>query len=148
MYALGVVQDPDAQDVGVPGPGVDVGRLERATWIFVDRAKVHIGGTSNGGLGAFDVMLDHPDRFATLLGAPGLWMYWNPTAVQAALEDKSVFNGVGELDSSWYSYVEQTHERLVALGIDSVFVVFEGQDHIPDSSFDPAPLFGFWQEHS
>jgi predicted esterase len=113
-----------------------------------DPDKVHIGGTSNGGLGAYSVMLDRPERFATLLGAPGLWLTWNPTSVEAALVDKAVFNGVGEYDKGWYGYVEQTHELLLGLGIDSDFVVFEGQGHIPDRSFDPAPLFAFWEDHS
>ncbi len=113
-----------------------------------DPDKVHIAGTSNGGLGAYDVMLDHPDRFATLTGAPGLWMYWNPTSVEVALADKAVLNGVGEYDSSWYSYVEQTHERLVGLGIDSHFEVFPGQGHVPDEDFDPSVLTDFWMEHS
>ncbi len=111
-----------------------------------DRGKVHIGGTSNGGIGAFSVMLDHPDRFASLLGAPGLWLDWDEDAITAALEGKAVFNGVGELDTSWYSYVEWTHRELSALGIDSSFVVFEGQGHVPDQSFDASLLHAWWME--
>jgi predicted esterase len=113
-----------------------------------DRSKVHIGGTSNGGLGSYSVMLDHPDRFATLLGAPGIWMYFDEARVLEALAGKSVFNGVGEHDTSWYPYVEQTHDALVSLGIDSVFVVFEGQDHVPDENFDETVLYDWWAEHS
>ncbi len=113
-----------------------------------DPDKVHIGGTSNGGVGAFSIFLDSPDRFATLLGAPGLWTYWNEDAIEDALADKSVFNGVGEFDTSWLPYVQQTHEQLVDLDIDSVYVEFEGQGHVPDENFDESVLYDWWEEHS
>jgi predicted esterase len=111
-----------------------------------DRDNAHIAGTSNGGLAAFSVMLDHPDRFVSLLGAPGVWTMWIETRVAKAMAGKHVFNGVGEYDSSWYPYVEQTHERLEELGIDSRFVVFEGQGHIPDADMDYSAIYAFWKE--
>ncbi|MCH8817923.1 MAG: alpha/beta hydrolase [Chloroflexi bacterium] len=36
-----------------------------------DASQVHIGGTSNGGLASFALMLARPELFASLLGAPG-----------------------------------------------------------------------------
>ncbi len=110
-------------------------------------AHVHLAGTSNGGVGAFEAMLTAYDRFSTLLGCPGVWMYWDGDAVATALEGRAVYNGVGELDADWKPYVEETHERLVALGIDSVYHEFEGQGHVPDPTFDPDVLFDFWTAH-
>jgi predicted esterase len=110
-------------------------------------SDVHLSGTSNGGLGAFETMLTSYDRYATLLGCPGVWMSWDGDAVAAALAGRTVFNGVGALDSEWQPYMEQTHERLLALGIDSVYEEFEGQGHVPDATFDPDVLFEFWLAH-
>jgi len=112
-----------------------------------DSSRVHLAGTSNGGLGAFSVMLDHYERFATLMGCPGVWTSWDEDEVLTALTGRPVYNGVGELDSGWLPYVELTHERLLALGLDSVYVEFEGQDHIPNDAFDQDQLFDFWDEH-
>jgi predicted esterase len=113
-----------------------------------DPGKVHLAGTSNGGLGAYSAMLDAPERFATLLGCPGVWLQWDEDRIVAALQGKSVFNGVGELDTSWQPYVQRTHEALLDLGIDSVYVEFEGQGHIPGPDFDGSEMYHFWAEHS
>ncbi|MBN1337512.1 MAG: hypothetical protein JXB39_16285 [Deltaproteobacteria bacterium] len=112
-----------------------------------DRDRVHIAGTSNGGLGAFSIMLTAYERYATLLGCPGLWESWDETAITTALAGRSVFNGVGELDAGWKSGVQQTHEQLLDLGVDSVYVEFPKQGHIPDETFDPDALFAFWSAH-
>ena len=112
-----------------------------------DVAHVHLGGTSNGGMGAFSLMLDAHETFATLLGAPGVFSGATPSQLTKALSGKAVFNGVGELDSGWLAAVEATHNQLVSLGIDSTYEVFEGQGHLPNQGFDKAALFDFWLAH-
>ena len=113
-----------------------------------ERGKVHLAGTSNGGRAAFAIMLEHPETFATLLGAPGYFEESDTGVLAAQLAGKAVLNGVGELDDAdWQDVVYSTHETLTGLGIESVFETFEGQGHIPDESFDPAPLFDFWMDH-
>ncbi len=113
-----------------------------------DPEKVHIAGFSNGGLAAFALMLQRPDRFATLLGAPGEFAKVNPTAWAKALAGKAVFNGVGENDNDWKSEVKETHDALVSVGIDSVYVEFPGQGHSARAGFDKNVLFDFWTNHS
>ena len=112
-----------------------------------DADHVHLGGTSNGGMGAFSLMLDAHETFATLLGAPGVFSGASQAQLTTALSDKAVFNGVGELDSSWLGAVEATHNQLVSLGIDSTYEVFEGQGHLPNGAFDGTVLFEFWLAH-
>jgi len=115
-----------------------------------DPASVHLGGTSNGGRGAFELMLDHPEPFATLLGAPGIFPTYpsfDDDAILAALEGKAVFNGVGETDTQWQGAVEQTHEHFEELGIDSVYVEFAGEGHILTAGFDETVFFDFWLAH-
>ena len=90
-------------------------------------------------------MLEHADRFASLLGAPGYFTESDGSLLASALSGASVFNGVGEEDSeSWQEALLATHEALVEIGVDSTYEVFPGQGHIPDESFDASPLFGFW----
>jgi len=112
-----------------------------------DADHVHLGGTSNGGMGAFALMLDAHETFATLLGAPGVFTGATESQLTTALSDKAVFNGVGELDSGWVAAVEATHNQLVSLGIDSTHEVFEGQGHLPNQGFDETIFYEFWLAH-
>ncbi len=111
-----------------------------------DGSQVHIAGTSNGGLAAFAIMLAAPDRFASLLGAPGAFPISDPAFVSEALRDKPVFNGVGEEDVAfWKPTVKATHDLLDAAEIDSVYVEFAGQDHRANPAFDETVFFDFWR---
>lgn len=67
--------------------------------------------------------------------------------VTAALRDKVVFNGVGELDESWYPLVQVTHEALVGYGIDPTSVQFDGEEHIVSPRFDETVSFDWWNSH-
>ena len=113
-----------------------------------DPAQVHVAGFSNGGLAAFALMLQRPDRFTTLLGAPGEFAAVNPREWAKALAGKSVFNGVGENDNDWKPEVKETHDALVSVGIDSVYGEFPGQGHSARDGFDKNVLFDFWTKHS
>lgn len=113
-----------------------------------DAAQVHLAGFSNGGYVAFELMLQHPDRFATLLGAPGLFPQpTTPEQWAKALRGHAVFNGVGALDEDWKQDVRTTHEGLLKVGIESVYVEFEGQRHSLSEAFDESLFFDFWRAH-
>lgn len=112
-----------------------------------DRSLVHLAGTSNGGRGAFSLMLDAPERFRTLLGAPGYFQDNDTSLWATALDGKAVFNGVGELDESWQDAVYETHTTLEGLGIESIYEEFAGQNHSPDADFPQETLFEFWTAH-
>lgn len=113
-----------------------------------DASKVHLAGVSNGGLAAFALMLRRPERFATLLGAPGAFpVNTDPADWAKALASRPVFNGVGANDDGWKSDVKATHKALVAAGIESVYVEFAGQKHIINEAFDKNVFFDFWTKH-
>jgi predicted esterase len=110
--------------------------------------RVHLAGTSNGGLAAFALMLRAPDRFVSLLGEPGLFPSdATDDQLVGALTGKSVFNGAGQLDTTWDPLVKATNDRLVSLGIDSVYVEIPNQSHILDDSADQNVFFDFWKTH-
>ncbi len=114
-----------------------------------DPAQIHVAGSSNGGHAAFELMLEHPERFATLLGAPGELPVGTTAADLAALRGRAVFNGVGALDDEfWHKGVRDAHEALTAAGVDSVYVEFAGQGHGAGPGFPKDELFAFWSRHS
>ena len=113
-----------------------------------DPGKVHVAGVSNGGLAAFALMLQRPERFATLLGAPGEFAEVDPATWEKALAGRAVFNGVGEYDDAWKPEVRETHDALVGVGIESIYVEFPGQGHTAREGFDKGILFDFWMKHS
>ncbi len=127
--------------------------LNEVLWCYGgDPAKVHLAGTSNGGLAAFALMVARPEHFATLLGAPGAFPVQDPTVVDPAvwaeaLAGRAVFNGVGALDGDWKSEVIATHNALAAAGIESVFVEFAGQGHALRAALDESVFFDFWARH-
>lgn len=114
-----------------------------------DRSHVHLAGTSNGGLAAFQAMLEHPEPFATLLGAPGAFeVPPSDEALRQAFGGKSVLLCVGELDDrSWRSAATNLHGRLLQLGLDSALQELAGQGHILEASFDESLFFDFWLAH-
>lgn len=109
--------------------------------------RVHLAGASLGGISAYAMMLASPERFVTLLGAPGYFEALDPDVIGPALAGKPVFNGVGQDDSGWHADVVATHEFLVDLGVDSVLVEFPDQGHELDESFDESIFFEFWSTH-
>lgn len=114
-----------------------------------DPGQVHLAGFSNGGQAAFQLMLEKPQRFATLLGAPGEFPLPTTPADLAALKGKAVFNGIGELDDEgWHKGVRDAHEALTRVGVESVYAEFTGQRHSAGAGFPKDLLFDFWLRHS
>jgi predicted esterase len=110
--------------------------------------RVHLAGTSNGGRAAFALMLRASSRFVSLLGEPGLFPSdASDDVLVAALTGKPVFNGAGQLDDVWRPLVKSTNDRLVGLGLDSVFVEIPNQSHILDETADQNVFFDFWDKH-
>jgi predicted esterase len=114
-----------------------------------DPGRVHLAGSSNGGHAAFELMLEEPSRFATLLGAPGEFPLHTTAAELASLRGKAVFNGVGALDDEfWHKGVRDAHAGLIEAGVESVYVEFAGQGHGAGPGFPKDALFEFWRRHS
>ena len=117
-----------------------------------DPSKVHLAGVSNGGLAAFGLMMAQPERFATLLGAPGAFPIQDPSTVDSevwatALAGRAVFNGVGANDRDWRAEVIATHNALASAGVESLYVEFPDQGHIAGPTFDERILLEFWSSH-
>ncbi len=107
--------------------------------------RVHLGGTSNGGRLAYQLALEQPDRFTSLLGAPGVFADPNPETL-ATLKGKRVFNAVGEADTAWQEGVAASHQALLEAGIESTLFEMPGQRHILSKDFDESVFFEFWSE--
>ncbi len=156
---LAGAKDVDAFRVVVPyWPDVEMPEDFRRTLGVVDEVlacyggdlrQVHLAGFSAGGQAAFELMLEKPERFATLLGAPGEFPLGTTPAKLAALKGKAVFNGIGERDDEfWHKGVRDAHDALTSVGVDSVYVEFKGQAHGAGVGFPKDLLFEFWTRHS
>lgn len=124
--------------------------LEHAQECFGgDLNRVHLVGHSSGGYVAFEMgaeVVAEDRRFATLTGFPALFGNESDEQLQEALECVPVLNASGA-DDTWASEVENTHERLDGLGLDSTLMLFEGEGHVPSPQFDPAPIFDWLETH-
>ncbi len=108
------------------------------------RGPVHIAGTSNGGVAAFDLAYDRPEVFTTLMGVPGVFSSSGATSDLDPLADLRVYNGVGALDTGWKGEVKRIHEAMVAAGMDSTYAEFADQGHSPSLDWDESVLYDFW----
>jgi len=123
--------------------------LHRVLATYATKAKtVHLAGTSNGGRLAFRWMLEHPERWASFLGAPAL----PPSdvtdeALLHALHGKPVMLTVGAEEAGpngWLEPMSTLDERLTKLGIACDFAVLPGEGHILSEEFDETIYFDFW----
>ena len=139
---------PYASDGNLPDePEHVLAVLDEVLGCHCTSGRVHLGGTSMGGQLAYSLALDEPERFDTLLGAPGAFTNPDPGTLAGALAGKAVFNAIGELDGGWRPQVEATHEALLEAGIDSTLFEMPGQDHILTPEFDESVFFEFWTSH-
>ncbi len=156
---LSGAKDVDAFRVVVPyWPDIEIPEDFRRTVAVVDEVvacygadarTIHLAGFSNGGHAAFELMLEQPQRFKTLLGVPGEFPPGTTARDLAVLRGRAVFNGIGQLDDAfWHQGVRDAHELLLAAGVDSVYVEFVGQGHGAGPGFPKDQLFAFWMTHS
>ncbi len=91
--------------------------------------KPHLAGISNGGLSAFRIALDRPDRFLSLSTLPG----YPPEPADAGhldvLKAMPVALYVGGDDSGWREESEKTSAALKGLGATVTLDVVAGDDH-------------------
>jgi predicted esterase len=114
----------------------DVERLVRP-----EQGHYHLAGISNGGLSAFRIATEYPERFVSLLALPG-----HPPDAEAEsrldrLTGIRVWMLVGSEDDEWREAAEATRETLRQKKVDATLTVYEGQGHILD--VDPAALYDF-----
>ncbi len=92
--------------------------------------KFHLAGVSNGGLSAYRIALDAPERFASLLVAPGFPPDDADRANLRRLVKIPVASYVGEQDSSWREASVRTVRELNRLGGRATLTVSPGEGHI------------------
>lgn len=92
--------------------------------------RYFLAGISNGGLSAFRIILNTPERFRSLLVLPGV----PPTDADkqrlAELKDIPVAMFVGENDSGWREGSEETQRILTGLGGRATLELAPGEGHI------------------
>jgi pimeloyl-ACP methyl ester carboxylesterase len=92
--------------------------------------KVHLAGVSNGGLSAYRIALDAPERFASLLIAPGFPPDGADRGNLKRLVKIPVASYVGEQDSSWREASVRTVRELNRLGGRATLTVSPGEGHV------------------
>ena len=111
------------------------------TTLAVDTERVAVTGASNGGIGTFEVLTRHPERFAAAITLPG---YYNGHRALDGLADTPVWLLVGEQDNGWLEASRQTTEALEQVGAEVSLTVLPGQGH--SIHVPPSELFDWLDE--
>jgi predicted esterase len=100
---------------------------------------VHLAGPSNGGVSAYRIATEHPERFLSLMVMPGVPPDERALGKLNQLKGISVAAFVGENDPDWVRGSKATKQKLDALGIANTLEIVPGQSHV--IKVDPAKLF-------
>lgn len=125
-----------------PGTTLYFEGAERLIPEFLDRVaatyppeggKFHIAGVSNGGLSAFRIALNHPERFHSLITLPGFPRTDDDFARLDSLTDIPVAMFVGEQDTGWLTEMKRTEQVLSELGGTVSLEIATGEGHVIQS---------------
>lgn len=111
------------------------------SWVTVEGGRFHMAGISNGGLSAFRLAADQPDRFASIVAFPGFPRNDEDRAALADLTDIPVRMFVGETDTSWVTPMEETLQQLTDLGGDVTLEIMPGEGHVIRGLSDGVRVF-------
>lgn len=92
--------------------------------------KYHIAGISNGGLSAFRVALEHPDKVRSLLVLPGFPYTEEDFQQLEKLKNIPVAMFVGEQDTTWLEAMQATEKELSRLGGTVSLEIVPGEQHV------------------
>lgn len=101
--------------------------------------KVHLAGVSNGGLSAYRLITEYPDRFLSLTVLPGVPPDERAFNALGRLKGIPVAAFVGEEDLEWNRGSRDTKKRLDDLGIENTLEIIAGAGHVVP--LDGAKLF-------
>jgi len=102
--------------------------------------KLHLAGVSNGGLSAFHIAVRHPDKFRSVLTAPG--SAGDDLKKLKRLKSIPVAMFVGEKDG-WRPEVELTQVELSRLGGQVQVTILPNEGHILSSLYGGKRMFEF-----
>lgn len=91
--------------------------------------KFHLAGISNGGISAFRLAVNQPEKFHSILVVPGFPRGEDSQKLNN-LTDIPIAMFVGELDSSWREAMISTEEELSRLGISATLEIVPGEGHV------------------
>jgi pimeloyl-ACP methyl ester carboxylesterase len=105
----------------------------------VEGEKFHVVGVSNGGLSAFRVALDTPERYRSVTVLSGYPPYMSEIESLEPLRDLPIAMFVGEDDTPWRQKMDELKARFDAMGKDVFYRVVAGNGHeITDLAGDNA----------
>jgi predicted esterase len=105
----------------------------------IEGGRFHVAGSSNGGLSAFRVALEHPTRVQSLIVLPGGPPTEADVGILGRLEGIPVRMFAGARDTTWVQLMRDTEERLKALKIAVETTTFPSEGHVP-ISLDGDPI--------
>lgn len=100
------------------------------SWVTPEGGGIHLAGISNGGISAFRVATQTPDRFLSVTAFPGFPTSTDDIEALDRLTEIPVHMFVGERDLGWIERMEQAASRLTELGGDVTYEVFPDEGHI------------------
>ena len=112
---------------------------EVAQSVRVEGGKVHLAGISNGGLSAYRVITEFPDRFLSLTVLPGVPPDARALAALKDLKGIPVAAFVGGDDTEWARGSREASQELDRLGIQNTLTIVPGSGHV--IRLDPGKLF-------
>jgi len=99
----------------------------------VEGGKFHLAGVSNGGLSAFRIALNWPERFHSLTVLPGFPPSDRDFKRLDRLKGLPIHMFAGGQDEKWVEEETRTHEKLQELEIPSTLKIFPDEGHVPAS---------------
>ncbi|MCB0192131.1 MAG: hypothetical protein KDJ65_09315 [Anaerolineae bacterium] len=103
--------------------------------------KIHLAGISNGGISAFRVALNNPDRFHSLTVLPGFPPTNHDMEQLPKLKAMPVTMFVGEHDIDWVDKMAASESDLMEAGGQVSFDIVRGEGHVIQSLVGGRELF-------
>lgn len=112
----------------------------------VEEGQVHVAGVSNGGIGAFHALIQHPGLWASVLTLPGAIQSEEDIAKLADLKGKPITMYAGEKDELGYQEgCRKIAQALDAKKVPYTFNLRKGEGHI--MPIPPAALMDDLERH-
>jgi poly(3-hydroxybutyrate) depolymerase len=92
--------------------------------------KVHLAGVSNGGVSAYRLITEYPDRFLSLTVLPGVPPDERAFNALGRLKGIPVAAFVGGEDAEWIRGSRNTKQKLDDLGIENTLEIIAGAGHV------------------
>lgn len=107
--------------------------------------KFHVAGISNGGISAFRVAINIPERVHSIVAVPGVPPNQTDFDQLNLLTEIPVAMHVGGNDTGWLERMEETEAELSRLGGNVSLTVAAGEGHVIQGLSGGAVLFAFME---